>query len=214
MLTVCLNSTSNLYWSDSLYVVCPNGKHPLVAYLAGDLGTSLRQAFLRMDERMCSQSGDRELAIFRGKIEQASNVMEVSPGSPKSNEHNGHADDGSSEKAYNLTRDHKANLAAEKDRILKAGGFVRYGQVNWTLNLSRSIGDMELKRNKSLPADEQIVTANPDLNTVELCNDYEFLVIACDGICSRNCLTAAVLQAAVSELDSDSEDDEEGGVAS
>ncbi|XP_058188019.1 probable protein phosphatase 2C 60 isoform X2 [Rhododendron vialii] len=121
--------------------------------------------------------------------------MEVSPGSPKSNEHNGHADDGSSEKepspafhgpipevqlmwqsfetinfllqikAYNLTRDHKPNLAAEKDRILKASGFVQYGLVNWTLNLSRSIGDMELKRNKSLLADEQIVTANPDLNT-------------------------------------------------
>ncbi|XP_058192261.1 probable protein phosphatase 2C 60 [Rhododendron vialii] len=186
------------------------------AYLAGDLGTSLWQAFLSCTHRMsfvgshplqhlnyshseilccfgrfsvqfaylrgCGQSGNRELAIFRGNIEQASNVMEVSPGSPKSNEHNGHADDGSSEKAYNLTRDHKPNLAAEKDRILKAGGFVRYGRVNWTLNLSRSIGDMELKRNKSLPADEQIVTANPDLNTVELCNDDEFLVIACDGI--------------------------------
>lgn len=27
-------------------------------------------------------------------------VMEVSPGSPKSNEHNGHADDGSSEKVF------------------------------------------------------------------------------------------------------------------
>lgn len=27
-------------------------------------------------------------------------------------------------------------------------------------------GDMELKKNKSLPADEQIVTANPDLNMV------------------------------------------------
>ncbi|KAF7123289.1 hypothetical protein RHSIM_Rhsim12G0184700 [Rhododendron simsii] len=223
------------------------------AYLAGDLGTSLRQAFLRMDERMCSQSGNRELVIFRGKIEQASDGMEVSSGSPKLNEHNGHADDGSSEKepspafhgpnsrstacvaiirnnqllvanagdsrcvifrkgqAYNLTRDHEPNLEAEKDRILKAGGFVRYGSVNWTLNLSRSIGDMELKRNKSLPADEQIVTANPDLNTVELCNDDEFLVIACDGICGSAKEQAPLLSYAdpVSEPDSDSDDDEE-----
>ncbi|KAI8529363.1 hypothetical protein RHMOL_Rhmol12G0219700 [Rhododendron molle] len=157
--------------------------------------------------------------------------MEVSPGSPKSNEHNGHADDGSSEKepspafhgpnsgstacvaiirnnqllvanagdsrcvisrkgqAYNLTRDHKPNLAAEKDRILKAGGFVRYGvygRVNWTLNLSRSIGDMELKRNKSLPADEQIVTANPDLNTETklsvLCGRVFDRCIECKGL--------------------------------
>ncbi|KAF7124911.1 hypothetical protein RHSIM_Rhsim12G0186400 [Rhododendron simsii] len=243
------------------------------AYLAGDLGTSLRPAFLRMDERMCSQSGNRELAIFRGKIEQASNGMEVSSGSPKLNEHNGHADDGSSEKepspafhgpnsrstacvaiirnnqllvanagdsrcvifrkgqAYNLTRDHEPNLEAEKDRILKAGGFVRYGSVNWTLNLSRSIGDMELKRNKSLPADEQIVTANPDLNTetklLVVCERVFDRCIECKGRDNKtmilvqfkkpfDCSGSAKEQAPllsyadpVSEPDSDSDDDEE-----
>ncbi|XP_028121662.1 probable protein phosphatase 2C 60 isoform X4 [Camellia sinensis] len=83
--------------------------------------------------------------------------------------------------AYNLSRDHKPDLEAEKDRILKAGGFVQYGRVNGSLNLARAI-DMELKQNKSLPAEKQIVTANPDVNTVELCDDDEFLVIACDGI--------------------------------
>ncbi|XP_028121660.1 probable protein phosphatase 2C 60 isoform X2 [Camellia sinensis] len=88
--------------------------------------------------------------------------------------------------AYNLSRDHKPDLEAEKDRILKAGGFVQYGRVNGSLNLARAIGDMELKQNKSLPAEKQIVTANPDVNTVELCDDDEFLVIACDGICSLN----------------------------
>ncbi|KAI8011070.1 putative protein phosphatase 2C 60 [Camellia lanceoleosa] len=85
--------------------------------------------------------------------------------------------------AYNLSRDHKPDLKAEKDRILKAGGFVQYGWVNGSLNLARAI-DMELKQNKSLPAEKQIVTAYPDVNTVELCDDDEFLVIACDGICS------------------------------
>ncbi|CAL5361634.1 unnamed protein product [Camellia sinensis] len=84
--------------------------------------------------------------------------------------------------AYNLSRDHKPDLEAEKDRIVKAGGFVQYGRVNGSLNLARAIGDMELKQNKSLPAEKQIVTANPDVNTVELCDDDEFLVIACDGI--------------------------------
>ncbi|CAL5393091.1 unnamed protein product [Camellia sinensis] len=85
--------------------------------------------------------------------------------------------------AYNLSRDHKPDLKAEKDRILKAGGFVQYGWVNGSLNLARAIGDMELKQNKSLPAEKQIVTAYPDVNTVELCDDDEFLVIACGGIC-------------------------------
>ncbi|CAL5393121.1 unnamed protein product [Camellia sinensis] len=59
--------------------------------------------------------------------------------------------------AYNLSRDHKPDLEAEKDRILKAGGFVQYGRVNGSLNLARPFG-------------------------VELCDDDEFLVIACDGI--------------------------------
>ncbi|XP_028081614.1 probable protein phosphatase 2C 60 isoform X3 [Camellia sinensis] len=84
--------------------------------------------------------------------------------------------------AYNLTRDHKPNLEAENERILKAGGSVQFGRVNGNLNLARAIGDMELKQNKSLPAENQILTANPDVNTVELCDDDEFIVLACDGI--------------------------------
>ncbi|KAH7523955.1 probable protein phosphatase 2C 60 isoform X1 [Ziziphus jujuba] len=84
--------------------------------------------------------------------------------------------------AYNLSRDHKPDLEAEKDRILKAGGFIHAGRVNGSLNLARAIGDMEFKQNKFLPAEKQIVTANPDINTVELCDDDEFMVLACDGI--------------------------------
>ncbi|KAL0447557.1 UNVERIFIED_CONTAM: putative protein phosphatase 2C 11 [Sesamum latifolium] len=62
---------------------------------------------------------------------------------------------------------------------------------------------MEFKQNKFLPAEKQIVTADPDinihgkkydivscyasdflnfLNQVELCDDDEFVVLACDGI--------------------------------
>lgn len=42
--------------------------------------------------------------------------------------------------AYNLSRDHKPDLEAEKDRILKAGGFIHAGRVNGSLNLARAIG--------------------------------------------------------------------------
>ncbi|KAL7618802.1 probable protein phosphatase 2C 60 [Lactuca sativa] len=84
--------------------------------------------------------------------------------------------------AYNLSKDHKPDLDAEKERISKAGGFIHCGRVNGTLNLTRAIGDMELKKDKSLPAEKQILTANPDINIVELCEDDDFLVIACDGI--------------------------------
>ncbi|MCD9646719.1 hypothetical protein HAX54_036873 [Datura stramonium] len=84
--------------------------------------------------------------------------------------------------AYDMSRDHKPDLQAEKERITNAGGYVRCGRVNGSLNMSRAIGDMELKQNKSLPAEKQIVTANPDIHTVELSNDDDFLVLACDGI--------------------------------
>ncbi|XP_008810784.1 probable protein phosphatase 2C 11 isoform X2 [Phoenix dactylifera] len=84
--------------------------------------------------------------------------------------------------AYNLSRDHKPELEAERERIIKAGGFIHAGRVNGSLNLARAIGDMEFKQNKFLPAEKQIVTANPDINIVELCDDDDFIVLACDGI--------------------------------
>ncbi|KAH9603789.1 hypothetical protein KSS87_018815 [Heliosperma pusillum] len=84
--------------------------------------------------------------------------------------------------ALELSKDHKPDLEVEQERILKAGGFIHAGRVNGCLNLARAIGDMEFKRNKVLPAEEQIVTANPDISTVELSDDVEFIAIACDGI--------------------------------
>ncbi|KAK3132690.1 hypothetical protein QOZ80_6AG0526360 [Eleusine coracana subsp. coracana] len=84
--------------------------------------------------------------------------------------------------AYNLSTDHKPDLEGEKERILNAGGFIVAGRVNGSLNLARAIGDMELKQNELLPAERQIVTAEPELKTVKLSEDDEFIVLACDGI--------------------------------
>lgn len=84
--------------------------------------------------------------------------------------------------AYNLSRDHKPDLEKERERIIQAGGFIHAGRVNGSLNLARAIGDMEMKQNKFLPPEKQIITACPDINVVELCEDDEFLVLACDGV--------------------------------
>ena len=81
-----------------------------------------------------------------------------------------------------MSKDHKLDLEVEKDRILKTGGFIQAGRVNGSLNLAMAIRDVEFKQNKTLLAEKQIVTANPDINTVELCDEDEFLVLACDGI--------------------------------
>jgi serine/threonine protein phosphatase PrpC len=42
--------------------------------------------------------------------------------------------------------------------------------------------NLEYKQSKTLPADEQIVTAYPEIKTETIAVGDEFLVIACDGI--------------------------------
>ncbi|KAG7037659.1 putative protein phosphatase 2C 60 [Cucurbita argyrosperma subsp. argyrosperma] len=194
------------------------------AYAAGDIGTSVQKAYLRMDEMMRGQRGWRELAILGDRLNKFTGMIEGLIWSPKSSDANDQADDWAFEEgphsdfsgptsgctacvaiirnnklivanagdsrcvisrkgqAHSLSRDHKPDLEIERDRILKAGGFIHAGRVNGSLNLARAIGDMEFKQNKFLPAEKQIITANPDVTTVELCDDDEFIVIACDGI--------------------------------
>ena len=50
-----------------------------------------------------------------------------------------------------MSEDHKPDLAAERSRIEKAGGFVEENRVKGILNLSRSIGDLEYKLDSSIP---------------------------------------------------------------
>lgn len=92
--------------------------------------------------------------------------------------------------AIPLSEDHKPNFPAEADRIRKAGGtvvrfevgpIVQY-RINGNLNLSRSIGDLEYKRNSFLPPCEQIISSEPDLVTCQREAGDEFLLLACDGI--------------------------------
>ncbi|XP_043810540.1 probable protein phosphatase 2C 60 isoform X2 [Manihot esculenta] len=161
------------------------------AYMAGEIGTSVQKAFFRMDEMMRGQRGWRELAVLGDKINKFTGMIEGLIWSPRSSDSNDQPDDWAFEEAYDLSRDHKPDLEAERDRILKAGGFIHAGRVNGSLNLARAIGDMEFKQNKFLPAEKQIVTANPDINTVELCDDDEFIVLACDGI--WDCLSSQQL---------------------
>ena len=60
-----------------------------------------------------------------------------------------------------------------------------FGRVNGNLALSRAIGDFEFKKSAELSPEQQIVTAFPDVITHPICDDDEFLVIACDGEYTR-----------------------------
>jgi serine/threonine protein phosphatase PrpC len=49
------------------------------------------------------------------------------------------------------------------------------------LNLSRALGDFDLKKNLSLGPEKQIITADPDVTVHDIAKEDEFLVLACDG---------------------------------
>ncbi|KAL2890170.1 protein phosphatase 2C [Ceratocystis lukuohia] len=85
-------------------------------------------------------------------------------------------------RAKPMSNDHKPTLESEKARITAAGGFVDFGRVNGNLALSRAIGDFEFKKSADLPPEQQIVTVFPEVETHQLTEDDEFLVVACDGI--------------------------------
>jgi len=81
-----------------------------------------------------------------------------------------------------LSLDHKPLNENEAARIKAAGGYVEYGRVNGRLNLSRALGDFDLKKNPSLSPEKQIITADPDVTVHDIAEEDEFLVLACDGI--------------------------------
>ena len=84
--------------------------------------------------------------------------------------------------------DHKPELQSEKDRIYKAEGWISDGRVMGNINLTRGFGDLEYKKNKNLKAEDQIVTANPEIQIVDFTKDVDFVIIGCDGIwdCLKN----------------------------
>ncbi|PAA67363.1 hypothetical protein BOX15_Mlig032573g1, partial [Macrostomum lignano] len=84
--------------------------------------------------------------------------------------------------AVELSRDHKPSNETEKARIQAAGGWVDLNRVNGNLALSRALGDFVFKRNTKKSAEEQIVTAKPDVTVNDVTPDVEFIVLACDGI--------------------------------
>ncbi|XP_037084766.1 probable protein phosphatase 2C 21 [Pollicipes pollicipes] len=87
-------------------------------------------------------------------------------------------------RAVDMSADHKPEDEAELQRIVRAGGKVTMdGRVNGGLNLSRAFGDHAYKADKSLPADQQMISASPDVRCVTVEPDTdEFMVLACDGI--------------------------------
>ncbi|KAH0589472.1 hypothetical protein H2248_005219 [Termitomyces sp. 'cryptogamus'] len=76
-------------------------------------------------------------------------------------------------RAVRLSYDHKGSDKQEAKRITDAGGFVMSGRVNGVLAVTRSLGDSSMK---------EFVVGSPYTTETELCEEDEFLVLACDGL--------------------------------
>ena len=78
--------------------------------------------------------------------------------------------------AVAVTEDHKPDLPAEKARIEALGGFVSFigcWRAMGILAMSRAIGDLFLK---------PYVSAEPEIKSMPMSKEDEFLVIASDGV--------------------------------
>ncbi|GAB2275549.1 hypothetical protein Dimus_010306 [Dionaea muscipula] len=83
-------------------------------------------------------------------------------------------------KAIEMSRDHKPHCCAEKKRIEASGGYVDDGYLNGQLNVARALGDWHMEGMKD--RDGGPLSAEPELMTMELTKEDEFLIIGCDGI--------------------------------
>ncbi|RLN50660.1 hypothetical protein BBJ28_00019893 [Nothophytophthora sp. Chile5] len=76
-----------------------------------------------------------------------------------------------------LTTDHKATNADEKERVERAGGLILYvkgvARVDGRLAVTRAFGDAELRPH---------VIADPEVTTLELQRGDEYIVLASDGL--------------------------------
>lgn len=158
---------------------------------------ALRETFLHMDKLIASKDGQKELARIQKDLPETSGMTiaaESFAGCTAvvaliKNKTLYVANAGDSRcvlaeegKAIEMSHDHKPDLPVEINRITKAGGVVEDGRVMGNINLSRSIGDLEYKKNPTLPPEEQMITANPDILTRQISGKSDYLILACDGV--------------------------------
>jgi len=76
-------------------------------------------------------------------------------------------------KATQLTHDHTAKDEAEAKAITDKGGFIKGGNVNGLIAVTRALGDLHMKK---------YLSNEPYFTRTELTAEDEFLIVACDGV--------------------------------
>ncbi|XP_059485252.1 probable protein phosphatase 2C T23F11.1 isoform X2 [Neocloeon triangulifer] len=147
-------------------------------YQTGNIEEALRKGFLALDQAMLAEESLRDemagstaiVVLIKNDTLYCANVGDS------------RAIACIMGKEESLSNDHKPSYPTEKRRIRAAGGWVESNRVNGNLALSRALGDFVFKRNESKPPEEQVVTALPDIEVRTVTSDWEFVLLACDGI--------------------------------
>jgi len=147
-------------------------------YKSGNYSEAIREGFLECDRAM------KETEELKNEMAGATAITVLMK---ENHLWCGNAGDsrcigGMAGKAVPLSTDHKPNDPKEKERIEAAGGYVEFNRVNGNLALSRALGDFVFKKNDSLPQGQQIVSAEPEVEEVVITDEWDFLLLACDGI--------------------------------
>jgi serine/threonine protein phosphatase PrpC len=154
-----------------------------------DIEAALVETFLKMDEIMLTPEGQSELkrdAENPGAESQAGCTANVTLIHKKmiycANAGDSRTICYANGKCIPLSIDHKPDNPEELARIEASGGFVTGGRVNGNLNLSRALGDFEMKKSVGRGPAQQAISSVPDIMKRQLTKAEEFLVMGCDGI--------------------------------
>jgi len=147
-------------------------------YKSGDINTAFREGFLEFDSMMMKDEQMRDEVAGTTAVTVLIKHDQLYCG----NVGDSRAVACIKGKEHPLSSDHKPNNPMESMRIKDAGGWVEYNRVNGNLALSRALGDFVFKRNASKTAEEQMVIALPDVEQRTINEDWEFVVLACDGV--------------------------------
>lgn len=176
------------------------------SYAEGKYEKALKAAFLNIDKRLSEVSGREEIIKIANEFVQenagsptkqglstttegadlkgcAANALLIKNGTVYvANAGDARAVLSKGKVAVELSTDHKPDMEGEKRRITKAGGVVEDGRVEGNLNLSRALGDLHYKSNKSLKPEEQMISAEPEIKALKIEKTFDFIVVGCDGI--------------------------------
>ena len=124
-------------------------------------------------------------------------------------------------KVYPLSKDHKPNDVAERQRIEKAGGRIYqssaqigpnqqilgpYRILPGRLSVCRSFGDFEAKV-VEYGGNPEVLIANPEIRAFKIHSEYDFILMASDGIFDKlnnrevvQCVLAGINQRLVADV--------------